>query len=258
MEKVHLVYFSPALSTRKVMRIIGKGTGQPAKEHDITQGTTEFLRFDSDDLVIFGVPVYAGRVPANAVEILEKIKGNNTPAVVVCVYGNRDYDDALLELKNICKENDFAPIAGAAFVAQHSIFPRVGAARPDDNDKKAMIEFGEKCNELYHIFLESGIAKGFQVKGNIPYREPSKIPFVPKGNSKCDSCGTCVKRCPVGAINENSPKKTDKKLCISCARCIAVCPQKARKFGGLLYMLVRRKFESAYSIRREIDIFLPQ
>ncbi|MDU1889954.1 MAG: 4Fe-4S binding protein [Dysgonomonas sp.] len=257
MEKVHLVYYSPALSTRKVLRIIGKGTGQLVKEHDITQAMTEPLWFDADDLVIFGVPVYAGRVPAGAAAIIEKIKGTKTPAVIVCVYGNRDYDDALLELKNICAKNDFKAIAGAAFIAQHSIFPKVGAERPDEGDRQAMMQFGEKCNELYDLFLKSGSAENLEVKGNFPYREPTKVPFVPKTNSNCDSCGTCVKRCPVGAINEDNPKKTDKKLCISCARCITICPKKAKKFGGLLYTLVRRKFESAYSFRKEAELFLP-
>ena len=49
-------------------------------------------------LSIIGVPVYGGRVPVEAISRLQRLKANNTPAVIVVVYGNRDYNDAILEL----------------------------------------------------------------------------------------------------------------------------------------------------------------
>ncbi|WP_029904791.1 4Fe-4S binding protein [Prevotella sp. 10(H)] len=254
MEKVHLVYYSPAFSTRKILRIIGKGIASPAKEYDITQGVGEPLLFGKEDLVILGVPVYSGRVPAPFVDIFQKIKGENTPAVLVCVYGNRDYDDALLELADLSKENGFIPFAGAAFIARHSIFPKIAENRPDDQDKLQLMEFGEKC---YSEFLNLNIDedKELKVRGNHPYREPSNIPFVPKADSTCDNCGTCVKLCPTHAIPEGNPKKTNKDICIACARCIAACPKQSRRFKGLVYNMVRKKFESSYAERKEPDIF---
>ncbi len=256
MENTHLIYFSPALSTRKVMRIIGKGIGMPVKEYDVTQGIGEPLSFDMNDLVVFGVPVFAGRVPPLAVEALQKFKGNNTPAVIVCVYGNRDYDDALLELKDICEANSFNVIAAGAFVARHSIFPKVGQGRPDEQDKQKIIGFGERCIRQFRERkgIENKTLK-LNIKGNYPYRKPSKIPFTPKADSKCDKCGICAAQCPVDAISEKDPRKTDKKACISCARCIAVCPQNARSFKGILYKLVRRKFEKSYVNRKEMELF---
>lgn len=258
MEKIHLVYYSPALSTRKTIRLIARGMKEPAKEYDITQNLAEPLSFDAEDLVIFAVPAYAGRVPVLAAETFRDIKGDNTPAIVVCVYGNRDYDDALLELRDLCITNGFVPIAGGAFVARHSIFPKVGMNRPDDEDIQRLTEFGELCLRIYKNYKHSDDIRELKVNGNYPYREPSKIPFVPKASSKCDNCGICVKRCPVEAISEQSPKKTDKNLCISCARCITVCPQQARSFGGILYKLVKRKFESSYKERREPEIFFSE
>lgn len=261
MENVHLVYYSPALSTKKIMRIIARGMYMPVQEHDITQGESELLSFDSNDFVFFGVPVYAGRVPAPAMDILRKIKGEKTPAAIVCVYGNRDYDDALLELKDICLENDFVPIAAGAFIARHSIFGNVAAKRPDEHDKQILVEFGEKAYQQYCDFKDGKINEDVQltIKGSYPYREPSKIPFVPKGNSKkCNKCGTCVKMCPTDAISVENPRKTDKEACISCARCITICPQDARSFGGLLYQVVRRKFESACKIRKEAEMYFAE
>lgn len=254
MKDIHLIYFSPALSTRKIMRSIGKVISKSIKEYDITQGLTQPLTFNADDLVIFGIPVYSGRVPALATQYLQKIKGLSTPTVLVAVYGNREYEDALLELKNITLHNGFTPIAAGAFIARHSIFPNVAINRPDEQDNQKIADFSQRCIMAYQSHKD--MSKELQVKGNYPYREPSKIPLVPKGDSKCDNCGTCVKMCPVNAIQVNNPKKTDKNLCISCARCITVCPQNSRKFRGLIYKIARSKFESNYiAIRKEPEFF---
>lgn len=254
MKEVHLIYFSPALSTRKIMRSIGKAMCTAVKEHDITQGLPQPLTFKEDDFILFGIPVYAGRVPALAAECLQKIKGSSTPAVLVCVYGNREFDDALLELKNISQSNGFIPIGAGAFIARHSIFPNVASGRPDDEDNEAITDFAQRCISAYESYTNR--TDELTVKGNFPYREPSKIPLTPTGDSKCDKCGTCVNMCPVNAIPESNPKKTDKNLCISCARCIAVCPQHSRKFRGIIYGIARKKFEGAYAgIRKEPEFF---
>lgn len=252
---IHLVYYSPALSTRKVARLIGKSVQENIKEYDITQKHTD-LNVEADDLALFAVPVFAGRVPALAAEALSKIRGSNTPAIIVCVYGNREYEDALLELKNIVRANGFVPIAGGAFVAQHSIFPNVGANRPDEADRMKIEEFGKMCLDEYKKYKSENVSKDLQVKGNFPYRDPSVIPMFPDGDSRCDNCGICVKLCPVDAIPNDNPCDTEKELCISCARCVAVCPQHSRAFRGEFYESVREKFEMNFAGRRkEPEIF---
>lgn len=37
-------------------------------------------------------------------------------------------------------------------------------------------------------------------------------------------------------------KKIVDTISDACGRCIAICPQKARRFGGILYSIVNRKF----------------
>ncbi|NMA72898.1 MAG: hypothetical protein GX963_01795 [Bacteroidales bacterium] len=59
----------------------------------LTLGQENEVEFEENELVIFGFPVYAGRIPQLCVPALNKFKGKNTPAIIVCVYSNRDYDD---------------------------------------------------------------------------------------------------------------------------------------------------------------------
>lgn len=250
--KLNLIYFSATATTKNILRYIAEGTGMAeVVNYDITRWQQKEVSLEIDEIAIFGVPVYAGRIPGVAAEALKSFKGKNTPAIVVCVYGNRDFDDALLELNDIIMGNGFKIISAAAFVAQHSIFPVTGSGRPDGADKKIALGFGHdsmiKLNNTEGIDDSSEIS----VKGNFPYKEPGAVPIKPKANKKCNSCGTCARLCPVQAIDEDNPRKTNDSICISCARCIYVCPEKARYFGGLIYKIASRKFAKAYSDRKE-------
>lgn len=230
--------------------------GEGITEYDITQSTPDADKvFDNESLLIVGMPVYAGRIPAKAAEALGRFKGNGTPAIIVCVYGNRDYDDALLELKDIVESNGFRMVSAGAFIAQHSIFPKVGADRPDERDMDIIKNFAGKSAEIYRSAADLNSLQEVNVKGNRPYKIPGSIPLTPRGNRHCNECGTCVKLCPVRAIDEKKPRKTDKVKCISCGRCIVVCPQKARSFGGLLYKIAGSKFTKANSGRKDPELF---
>ena len=249
--KISLVYFSATYTTKKVMQTIVKPFVGNVIEYDITQDAfkNEIILGD-DNLLVVGAPVYVGRIPEVALKSFEKIKGKNTPAVIVCVYGNRDYDDALLELKDTIESNGFKVISAAAFIAQHSIFPKVGQHRPDEKDIVEIEKFGNNSATLLESIKDISALQEVIVEGNRPYKIPGKNPLRPKGDKKCNECGTCVMLCPAQAIHADKPRKTN-TICIACGRCIVVCPQKARNFGGLLYKLVGGKFTKANSERKE-------
>lgn len=252
---INLVYFSATYTTKKVVKLIAGHSNLPIEEYDITRNSPDTdLTLPKDDLLIVGMPVYAGRIPAEAAKALQKFKGNHTPAIIVCVYGNRDYDDALLELKDIVTNNGFKVISAGAFIAQHSIFPVVGRNRPDEEDNALIKYFANRSFELLQTLTDTKTLPDIKVKGNTPYKQPGEIPLKPKGNNKCNQCGSCVKLCPTQAIPQDTPRKTNKNLCISCGRCIVVCPQNARHFGGLLYKLAGSKFVKANSARKEPEI----
>lgn len=256
---LHAVYFSATYSTRKVVRLVAKQLGKEFKEHDITKESAILdVNCQESDLLVLGMPVYAGRIPATALEMLNNLKGSNTPAIIICVYGNRDYDDALLEMKDVVERQGFKVISAGAFIAQHSIFSAVGAHRPDDADILKIEDFASKTARIIHSLPAMVSLPEIEVKGNRPYKVPGKVPLKPKGNRRCDECGICVRLCPVQAIPTNHPRKTDGEKCISCGRCIVVCPQHARHFGGLIYMIGNRKFVKANSARKEPEVFFAQ
>lgn len=253
-KSVHLIYYSPAYSTRRIVRAVARGISDNAVNHDITQGVENIPEFTADDLVIIGVPSYSGRVPTLATSYLSQITAKGAAAILVCVYGNREYDDTLLELKNICIHRGFKVISAGAFIARHSIFPNIAKDRPSKDDLDVASVFGKKSVD----FATKKDNIDIKVKGNTHYRNIADIPFNPKGDSKCNECGVCVKLCPVGAITMRNPRKTNRKLCISCARCIEVCPKNSRGFSGILYKVVRRKFQNKFSGRKEIELIYPE
>lgn len=248
---VHAIYFSPALSTKKVVQAVANGISGQVVNYDITQGLKKEPVFSENDIVVIGVPSYSGRVPKLATQCLSELSANNIPAIIVCVYGNRAYEDTLLELNNICSESGFNVIGAGAFIARHSIFPNVADGRPDLADIEIASSFGQQCLNN----LEGGL---LNLTGNFPYREIASVPLVPKGDRHCDKCGICVKGCPTGAIDINSPGKTDKAKCISCSRCIELCPSGARKYRGLLYKIAQKQFTKKFNARKENELFFPQ
>lgn len=170
------------------------------------------------------LPVYGGRLPVVAVERLRQIRGQGQAAVAVVVYGNRAYEDALLELTNELTHAGFKVIAAAAFIAEHSIVRAIATGRPSADDHEMAASFARNVVAK----MESGDMSVVQVPGNMPYKDLPKMPVIPVTLETCGECGRCARLCPVGAIPAHAPHTTDASKCILCMRCVAVCPRRAR------------------------------
>lgn len=252
---VRMIYFSPTGTTQKIVTAIGGCFPEKKESIDFLRTPLrETVIFAQNEVVIFGMPVYSGRVPAIAEEMLKKVKGKETPAIIIVSYGNREYDDALLELKNTVESNGFLVIGAGAFISEHAVFPVVGRGRPNGEDYQKIKDFANECAIKLKNFDPKSY-RSFKVKGNFPYREATVIPLKPFGDEKCNGCGRCVVVCPVNAIVQDKPKETDDDLCISCCACIAVCPQKARGFHGSSYAAGKKIFIEKYSDPKKPEIF---
>lgn len=255
-KRIFAVYFSATFSTKRVVNHIAKSFGPLDCEIDITNVAPAVETcLTEDDLLVVGIPVYGGRVPAMASERLNALKGNNTPAVIVCVYGNRDYDDSLLELNDIVSRNGFIPVSAAAVVAEHCIFPEVATNRPDESDWLKIESFCDETKARLQSF-KPAIQSKLPIKGNRPYKKSGGAPISPSANGDCNGCGTCAELCPTGAISFENLKETDTNRCISCARCIKVCPQHARNFRGAKYKAIGFVFVKGFSKRKEPEFIV--
>lgn len=258
----YIIDFSPTGGTRKVMECLAEGWEQggsaeeePAGAIDLTLPTGEFssYSFGKDDVCLIGMPSYGGRAPQTAIGRLKKMRADGTTAVIVAVYGNREIDDTLLEMKEEAETCGFCVKAAVEAVAEHSIMRQFGTGRPDEEDRRELIAFGEKIRRA--LSEKQGESK-LHVPGKQPYKEYHGIPMKPKGGKECIQCGRCVKLCPVQAIPLSNPRETDESKCISCMRCIAVCPKKARKLNPVLLFASSKKMEKALSGRKKNRMYI--
>lgn len=243
MDKIYLIYFSATSNTKKVLQRIAEGTGiENIIAIDFTQPSgRDYSNIDISDknaLVVFGAPVYMGRLQKDAAEYLNKFKGAGQAAVCVVTYGNRAYEDALIELTDIVKADGFLPIAGAAFIGQHSFTDekvKIAFGRPDNNDLDIAYKFGESIAQK----LTAHDMTEVKVPGNRPYLTAKKMPkMTPVKKQNCINCGTCMAICPVGAIDKDAVG--DKNKCIVCMACIKECPYDAREMRNLILKVAKK------------------
>lgn len=110
-------YFSPTDTTKKTVEAIARGIRPVIQILDLTPPAAREnpYHFGPEDLLVIGAPVYGGRIPLVEEEAIRHIHGSCTPVVLAAVYGNRAYEDALLELRDLLSCQGFIPVAGGCF-----------------------------------------------------------------------------------------------------------------------------------------------
>lgn len=250
------ITFSPTGGTDKAAEIITKAWGMPVNKIDLSDAETDYssINIGKEDIAIIAVPSYGGRVPGLAAQRISNIRGNQTPCVIVCVYGNRAYEDTLVELNDIAEKSGFKVIAAVASIAEHSIIHQYATGRPDAKDESELSSFAQRILDKINGGV-AGLATP-QIPGNRPYKKAGGGGLVPKANNKCINCGLCAKQCPAKAINPDNLKATDGKKCISCMRCVAKCPQSARKVNEAMVSAVALAIKKACSARKENELYI--
>lgn len=301
-KKVRAVYFSPTGTTQKIVETIACHLAEQLEAgceiYDFTlpESRNKVLKFDSGDLAVFGVPVYAGRVPNVLLKYLDAIEGNCALAVPVVLYGNRDYDDALIELRDILERRGLYTIAAAAFIGEHAFSYTLAAGRPDERDLELAGEFAGKVSqkvkqhcpepgktgtdwiEASRLSLTgpagtelsgAGAAKPvpIQVKGvSVPYRgyyQPKDLRGNPVDIRKVkpltnDDCNDCLICAEVCPMGSISRENVRELIgiCIKCGACVKKCPQSAKYFEDEAFLRHKRELEEELTRRAEPEMFL--
>lgn len=249
------IVFSPTGGTQKVSCAIASGFKKPTKFIDLMKFDCDYSEFcfSENDICLVSVPSYGGRIPAITEERLLKMSGGGALAVMMAVYGNRAYEDTLIELEAVLTRAGFRCIAAVSALAQHSIMNEFAATRPYKQDIEELETFSIKIVEK----CEKGDYNGpVKVPGSVPYREYKGLAIKPKANNKCTRCGECALQCPVGAISREDPSITDKNKCITCMRCVKVCPKQARNLNSLLVGVAAKKMKKSCSDRKQNELFI--
>ncbi|MBC2575108.1 EFR1 family ferrodoxin [Peptostreptococcus canis] len=273
MKRICVMYFSGTDNTKKV----SIGFAESLKKHlgnslccEISiynftppENRKQMPEFDSNDILVLAVPTIAGRVPNLLLPYLSKIKAKNSLGVPIVTFGNRNFDDSLIELSRLMEEGGCNIIAGGAFIGEHSFSEILAKNRPDQEDFIVLDNFAKKVAQK----ILSGDYSRVEIDGEIPFR-PYFTPRDRNGNSinfvkikpvtdteKCDSCGICAKICPLGSIDKFNFDKIIGK-CMKCCACIKKCHTGAKYFDDEGYIYHMKELEDMYFKRKEPKVFI--
>lgn len=245
-----LLLFSPTGTSKKVATAVADGYGAKFHVIDATYGVPTLHTFAANELVFVAVPVYGGKVAPLALQRLEAMRGDNTPVVLIVVYGNRAYGESLTQLKSFVGERGFVTVAAAAFIGEHSYSTSatpIAVGRPDMTDLAEARTWGKAIrNKMDYIAAPSAIDLKRLVAPRTSFitmlrfgvfiwqqqrkKKPDVKPVPITDSDKCKKCGKCARLCPTGAIPHDDLLHTHPDKCIKCCACVKCCPTHARTF----------------------------
>lgn len=252
---LYSLVFSPTGGTEKAAAALCDGFSLPVQTIDLCDSNFDFssLHFTPEDLCVFAVPSFGGRVPGPAADRMALLHGGGALAVLLTAYGNRAFDDTLIEMKDLAEKSGFRCIAAVAAVAEHSIARCYAAGRPDESDRQELTAYGKRIFAAARNHLPPA---ELCVPGNRPYRTFGGVGMIPLPDAGCTGCGTCAVSCPTGAVSVQNPAQVDVNLCISCMRCVAVCPEHARHAPAEKVAATEQKLAKLCAERKPNALFL--
>ena len=267
-QKITFLYFSPTGGTEKIARF---AVEELARSLEVGVETIDFTRpenrgveyrFRPDELLVMASPVYAGRLPNKLMpEYRARIFGDGTPAVPICVFGNRSCDEALRELVLLLEGNGFRIAAAAAFAGRHAFSDKVGEGRPDSDDLARIADFAAAAASK--LKGESLALLDIDRSEIGPYYTPLKTDGTPakflKAKpltrwEKCSRCGACARACPLGSIDRETMEAVG--LCIKCQACVRRCTVHAKYFDDADFLSHVAMLEQNYTRRAEHVVYL--
>lgn len=260
MSTCHILHFSPTGGVERVARLVGEAVvdtlGMETALCELAAPQVSWPHFADGDMVLLAAPVYGGRIPALLSARLEALRplaeGRQLPTLVIVVYGNRAFDDALLELADRATACGLTVMAGMSAVAEHSMCRSVAAGRPDTADAAALHDLGRQAAE----HLRAAPVPAPRLPGKRPYRQWQAMQVTPTASVACTACGLCAARCPARAIDPDHPQTSSRERCILCMRCVKICPAHARALPAPVVALLTEKLGPCLERRDEPALYL--
>lgn len=267
---VYAAYFSATGNTRRVVTTLANALAEsfevPLELVDFTRpfAREESYFFTERDLVVFGTPTYAGKIPNKLLDFVKTgFVGGGALAVPVVTFGNRSFDNSLAELCACLESDGFHTIAGGAFACQHAFSDTLAAGRPDADDMAILAKLGSavvgkvgKMTEIpAPIQVDGDAAAAYYVPKGLDGEPKKFLKATPKTDlNKCTNCGVCASLCPMGSINpENAAEVVG--ICIKCHSCVRNCPEGAKYFDDEAFLSHKAMLERDFTRRAEDKIF---
>lgn len=271
--KIYTIYFSATGTTKKVAEALTSAISRglagknclscaEAETYDFTLPASRqgFAAPEKNDLVIFGMPTYAGRLPNLLLPYFDLVRGNGAFAVPFVTFGNRAYENALIELCGLLEDRQFHTVSGGAFCCEHSFSYELAKGRPDEQDIAEISSFGLAVADKLACLNDGEIPTPAAVDGDINsgYYKPKDAKKAPidirkvkpeTDLSKCTHCGICAASCPMGSIDSEDFSLVSGK-CIKCCACMKKCPAGAKFFSDPGFLYHKTELEKNYGTRR--------
>ncbi len=262
--KTQTIFFSPTNSTLKITTTISDALKfEKLKDLNLTfPSKREMENIGAEaDILIFGAPVYIGKVPSMIIPTIKNMIGKNRWIVPIAVYGNARQGNALSEMIYLFRERGFRILAAASFIGEHSFTSndfKLAENRPDFNDLKIARSFGYKIREK----LESAPSE-IDIVGQKPdisqlnseKRARNLINIIRAHDERCNHCMGCWSACPTGAIDMITLEINEDE-CIKCCACVKCCNFNVREIIITMTPETKEKFMGFSKIRKEPEFFL--
>lgn len=249
--------FSPTNTSFKNMMSVTKGLNMDnVTHHNFTfSNKDETITLPASSLALFSAPVYGGHIAPIALQRMEQVRGEGTPAILLVTYGNRNFEQALVQFSAFVRERGFTPIAAGALIGEHSYsnaqYP-IAVGRPDAADLTSAEEFGRQITaklqqtdestweidiekKMPHLDTPEKNLQAFRlfIQEYTMQQQANPTKIYPAATSEaCSHCGVCVDLCPTQAIALGHEEATDASRCIRCCACVKGCPSNARTFDS--------------------------
>lgn len=258
------IFFSPTNSTLKITTTISDALNfEKLQDFNLTfpsKRKVENIGAEAD-ILIFGSPVYVGKIPSMIIPTIKNMIGKNRWIVPIAVYGNARQGNALSELIYLFREQGFRILAAASFIGEHSFTNddfKLAENRPDYDDLKIARNFGQEIRkklESAPIEIEKVGQKPDISQLNSEYGARKLIDIIRAHDENCNRCMGCWSICPTEAIDMITLEINEEE-CIRCCACVKCCNFDVREIVITMTPETKERFMEFSKIRKEPEFFL--